>query len=253
MEPMLLELVGKQGALMGGKGGSMHLTSVEHGVMGSYAIVGAHLPIAVGAAWSAQYRGTRPGGGLLLRRRDDEHRRVPRGAEPGRRVEGAGRLRLREQPVHGVHAPSARSPRSSARGRPRGEPTGWSRWSSTATTWRRCTPWRGSAIDRARAGERSVAGRGDHLPPRRALARRPRHLSAGGGGQGLAGARPDPGAARAPGRGGRRRHRSWSSWRRRFAGAGRRRREGRAGSARPGPGRGHDPALGRWRLRMAAS
>jgi TPP-dependent pyruvate/acetoin dehydrogenase alpha subunit len=56
MTPVLLELVGKQGALMGAKGGSMHLTSVEHGVMGSYAIVGAHLPIAVGAAWSAQYR-----------------------------------------------------------------------------------------------------------------------------------------------------------------------------------------------------
>jgi len=43
---------------MKGKGGSMHLTSAEHGVMGSYAIVGAHLPIAAGAAWSAQYRGT---------------------------------------------------------------------------------------------------------------------------------------------------------------------------------------------------
>ena len=56
MTPVLLELVGKQGALMGGKGGSMHLTSVEHGVMGSYAIVGAHLPIALGAAWSAPYR-----------------------------------------------------------------------------------------------------------------------------------------------------------------------------------------------------
>ncbi|HEY6608167.1 MAG TPA: thiamine pyrophosphate-dependent dehydrogenase E1 component subunit alpha [Candidatus Limnocylindria bacterium] len=58
MTPILLELVGRQGALMGGKGGSMHLTSVEHGAMGSYAIVGAHLPIAVGAAWSAQYRGS---------------------------------------------------------------------------------------------------------------------------------------------------------------------------------------------------
>jgi pyruvate dehydrogenase E1 component alpha subunit len=58
MGRVLLELVGKQGALMGGKGGSMHLTSVEHGVMGSYAIVGAHLPIAVGAAWSSQYRGS---------------------------------------------------------------------------------------------------------------------------------------------------------------------------------------------------
>ena len=56
MGPVLAELVGKANGLMGAKGGSMHLTSVEHGVMGSYAIVGAHLPIAVGAAWSAQYR-----------------------------------------------------------------------------------------------------------------------------------------------------------------------------------------------------
>jgi acetoin:2,6-dichlorophenolindophenol oxidoreductase subunit alpha len=42
---------------MRGKGGSMHLTSAEHGVMGSYAIIGAHLPIACGAALRAQYRG----------------------------------------------------------------------------------------------------------------------------------------------------------------------------------------------------
>src|SRR6202035_5992930 len=38
---------------------SMHLTSVEHGVMGSYAIVGAHLPIACGAALRAQYKGSK--------------------------------------------------------------------------------------------------------------------------------------------------------------------------------------------------
>jgi pyruvate dehydrogenase E1 component alpha subunit len=55
---VLGELMGRDCGLMRGKGGSMHLTSVEHGVMGSYAIIGAHLPIAVGAAWSAQYRGT---------------------------------------------------------------------------------------------------------------------------------------------------------------------------------------------------
>jgi len=36
----------------------MHITSAEHNMLGSYAIVGAHLPIALGAAWSAQYRGT---------------------------------------------------------------------------------------------------------------------------------------------------------------------------------------------------
>jgi acetoin:2,6-dichlorophenolindophenol oxidoreductase subunit alpha len=56
---VLGELMGRQCGLLGGKGGSMHLTSVEHGVMGSYAIIGGHLPIAVGAAWSAQYRGSR--------------------------------------------------------------------------------------------------------------------------------------------------------------------------------------------------
>src|SRR2546426_6753307 len=58
MAPVLAELLGREGGLMAAKGGSMHLTSVAHGVMGSYAIVGAHLPIAAGAAWSAQVRGS---------------------------------------------------------------------------------------------------------------------------------------------------------------------------------------------------
>jgi pyruvate dehydrogenase E1 component alpha subunit len=56
--PVMAELLGRANGLMAGKGGSMHLTSVEHGVMGSYAIIGAHMPIACGAAWSAQYRQT---------------------------------------------------------------------------------------------------------------------------------------------------------------------------------------------------
>ena len=58
IQGVLGELMGRDCGLMRGKGGSMHLTSAEHGVMGSYAIIGAHLPIAMGAAWSAQYRGT---------------------------------------------------------------------------------------------------------------------------------------------------------------------------------------------------
>jgi TPP-dependent pyruvate/acetoin dehydrogenase alpha subunit len=58
MGPLYAELFGRANGLMGGKGGSMHITSVEHHMMGSYAIVGAHLPIALGAAWSAQYRKT---------------------------------------------------------------------------------------------------------------------------------------------------------------------------------------------------
>jgi pyruvate dehydrogenase E1 component alpha subunit len=56
MAPIYAELFGRASGLMGGKGGSMHVTSVAHHMMGSYAIVGAHLPIAAGAAWSAQCR-----------------------------------------------------------------------------------------------------------------------------------------------------------------------------------------------------
>ena len=54
---VLGELMQRDNGLMRGKGGSMHLTSEAHGVMGSYAIIGAHLPIACGAAWRAQYKG----------------------------------------------------------------------------------------------------------------------------------------------------------------------------------------------------
>jgi acetoin:2,6-dichlorophenolindophenol oxidoreductase subunit alpha len=57
VEQVLGELMQRDNGLMRGKGGSMHLTSVDHGVMGSYAIIGAHLPIACGAALRAQYKG----------------------------------------------------------------------------------------------------------------------------------------------------------------------------------------------------
>jgi TPP-dependent pyruvate/acetoin dehydrogenase alpha subunit len=58
MGPAMAELLGRENGILGGKGGSMHLTDVSKGMMGSYAIIGAHLCIANGAAWSAQMRGT---------------------------------------------------------------------------------------------------------------------------------------------------------------------------------------------------
>ena len=58
MKGVLGELMGKECGMLQGKGGSMHLTDVEKGAMGSYAIIGAHLPIAAGAAWQAQYNDT---------------------------------------------------------------------------------------------------------------------------------------------------------------------------------------------------
>jgi acetoin:2,6-dichlorophenolindophenol oxidoreductase subunit alpha len=57
-DAVLAELLGRQGGICAGKGGSMHITSVPHGYYGSYAIVGAHLPIACGLAWAAQLRGS---------------------------------------------------------------------------------------------------------------------------------------------------------------------------------------------------
>ncbi len=52
------ELLGKANGLCGGKGGSMHLTDLSVGALGSFAIVGAHLPFACGTAFAAQYQGT---------------------------------------------------------------------------------------------------------------------------------------------------------------------------------------------------
>jgi TPP-dependent pyruvate/acetoin dehydrogenase alpha subunit len=57
-EECLAELMSKATGLCKAKGGSMHLTKAANGMLGSYAIVGAHLPMAAGAAWSARLRGT---------------------------------------------------------------------------------------------------------------------------------------------------------------------------------------------------
>ena len=52
----LAELMSKATGVCKAKGGSMHLTKASAGMLGSYAIVGAHLPLAAGAAWSARLR-----------------------------------------------------------------------------------------------------------------------------------------------------------------------------------------------------
>jgi TPP-dependent pyruvate/acetoin dehydrogenase alpha subunit len=49
------EILGREQGLCGGRGGSMHLTDVSVGALGSFAIVGAHLPFSCGTALAAQY------------------------------------------------------------------------------------------------------------------------------------------------------------------------------------------------------
>ncbi|MDP9350545.1 MAG: pyruvate dehydrogenase (acetyl-transferring) E1 component subunit alpha [Chloroflexota bacterium] len=53
---VMAELCGKSTGVSKGRGGSMHLFDLEHGLMGGYGIVGGHIPLAVGAALAIQYR-----------------------------------------------------------------------------------------------------------------------------------------------------------------------------------------------------
>ena len=54
----MAELFGRETGYCGGKGGSMHIADMDLGIIGANGIVGAGIPIATGAALSAQLRGT---------------------------------------------------------------------------------------------------------------------------------------------------------------------------------------------------
>jgi pyruvate dehydrogenase E1 component alpha subunit len=56
-ESAFAELMGKSTGCCGGMGGSMHLADGTLGLLGSFAIVGAGLPVAVGAALSSKLQG----------------------------------------------------------------------------------------------------------------------------------------------------------------------------------------------------
>jgi pyruvate dehydrogenase E1 component alpha subunit len=58
LQRMLAEIMGKEAGCCKGKGGSMHLTDMNIGLIGTFAIVGAGLPITNGAALTAQLKGT---------------------------------------------------------------------------------------------------------------------------------------------------------------------------------------------------
>ncbi|HKP16874.1 MAG TPA: thiamine pyrophosphate-dependent dehydrogenase E1 component subunit alpha [Gaiellaceae bacterium] len=58
LDRMMAELYGRETGYCRGKGGSMHLFDFGLGILGANGIVGAGLPIAVGAALSARLRGT---------------------------------------------------------------------------------------------------------------------------------------------------------------------------------------------------
>jgi pyruvate dehydrogenase E1 component alpha subunit len=55
---VMAELFGKKTGVSKGKGGSMHLFDVAHGLYGGYGIVGGQLTLATGAAYALRYRAT---------------------------------------------------------------------------------------------------------------------------------------------------------------------------------------------------
>jgi len=59
----MAELYGRKAGCAGGRGGSMHFYNVEQNFMGGWGIVGAHAPIAAGAAFASKYKGD---GGVTL-------------------------------------------------------------------------------------------------------------------------------------------------------------------------------------------
>jgi pyruvate dehydrogenase E1 component alpha subunit len=58
LKRMMAELMGKATGYNHGKGGSMHIASMEHGMLGANGIVGAGIPISAGAALGFWVRGS---------------------------------------------------------------------------------------------------------------------------------------------------------------------------------------------------
>ena len=110
----------------------------------------------------------------LRRRRRDQRGRLPRGAELRRRLPRAGGLLRAEQPVRDLRA-AGPADRGARRWPTRASATACRASRSTATTSAAVLAVLAAAVERARAGDGPVPGRGAHLPDGGAHQRRRRH------------------------------------------------------------------------------
>jgi pyruvate dehydrogenase E1 component alpha subunit len=58
LERVMAELMGRDGGLCRGMGGSMHLVDVEHGFLGATGVVGGNVPLALGSALASRLLGS---------------------------------------------------------------------------------------------------------------------------------------------------------------------------------------------------
>src|ERR1022692_756045 len=114
-EECLAELMSRATGLCQAKGGSMHLTKASAGMLGAYAIVGAPLPLAAGAAGAVHLR-EQPLHGVHADRHG--HRRRQSGRRPGACLRTACRGDRRERRGHCRRGRSPRRAASPVRARP---------------------------------------------------------------------------------------------------------------------------------------
>ena len=188
-EECLAELMSKATGLCKAKGGSMHLTKADRGMLGSYAIVGSHLPMAVGAAWSATLRGTEQiavaffGDGATNIGAFHEALNLAAVWRLPVLFVCENNLYMEYTPIASVTAvTNPAADRAAAYGIPAELIDGNDVLAVRDTV--------AAAADRARSGRRPDDHRGPHVPPLRAQPDRSRHLPPGGGARVVARTRP---------------------------------------------------------------
>ncbi len=189
---VMAELFGRTTAARAARAARCTCSTAASNFLGGHGIVGGHVPLATGVGFAIKYRGGDQVMRLLHGRVGREHRRVPRGAQHGRRSGSCPSCSSSRTTA------TAWAPRSSAR-----------RPSTTSTSAAPRTTCRApscdgqdvfavraavqKAIDRARTESHADAARGAHVSLHGSLdvRRGERHVPHEGGARGVHEARPD--------------------------------------------------------------